>query len=86
MSYQRFKKGVRVAKSPLFGKKCVQKYLKNDFFFFKKAPFFLNRRLLRNSPFLSIRSSHTKGKVVLDNDMKAVLYGKHQKNCTLIVI
>ena len=52
VSYQRFKKGGRVAKSPFLAK-SVQKSLnkKIKMFFFKKQPF-LNRRLLRNGTFL----------------------------------
>ena len=51
MSYQRFNKGSRVAKSPFLAK-SVQKMLnkKNKLTFFKKQPF-LNRRLLRNGLF-----------------------------------
>ena len=47
MSYQRFKKGGRVAKSPFLAKsvqKLLNKKIKTDFFF-KNQPF-LNRRLL----------------------------------------
>ena len=51
MSYQRFNKGGRVAKSP-FSAKSVQKSLnKKNLTFFKNQPF-LNRRLLRNGSFL----------------------------------
>ena len=55
MSYQRFKKDGRLAKSPFLAKK-VQKACKNrlirkiNLTFFKKQPF-LNRRLLRNGSF-----------------------------------
>ena len=59
MSYQRFDKGGRVAKSPFLAKsvqKLLNKKIKTDFFQ-KKVPF-LNRRLLRNGPFLSIVMFH----------------------------
>ena len=58
MSYQRFKKGGRIAKS-LFLAKSVQKELNKKIkrTFFKKEPS-LNRRLLRNGPFLSIVMFH----------------------------
>ena len=49
MSYQRFKKGGRVAKSP-FLEKSVQKLFNKKI----KAVPFLNRRLLINGSFLSI--------------------------------
>ena len=53
MSYQRFNKGGRVAKS-LFLAKSVQKSLnkKNKNGLFSKKQPFLNRRLLRNGLFL----------------------------------
>ena len=53
MSYQRFNKGGREAKSPFLAK-SVQKLLnKKNRTFFKKQSF-LNRRLLRNGSFFSI--------------------------------
>ena len=52
MSYQRFNKGGRIAKSQFLAK-SVQKSLKKKLTFFKKQPF-LNRRLLRNGSFLNI--------------------------------
>ena len=58
MSYQRFKKGGRVAKSPFLEKsvqKLFNKKIKTDFF--QKVPF-LNRRLLINGSFLSIVTFH----------------------------
>ena len=72
MSYQRFKKGGRVAKRQFLEKsvqKLFNKKIKTDFFR-EKVPF-LNRRLLRNG--LIFEHSH-------------VSYGKRQKSCTLIVI
>ena len=54
MSYQRFKKGGRVAKSPFLEKsvqKLFNKKIKTDFF---QKSTFLNRRLLINGSFLSI--------------------------------
>ena len=60
MSYQRFNKGGRVAKSPFLAK-SVQKLLnkkkiKTDFL--KKKQPFLNRLLLRNGSFLNIVMFH----------------------------
>ena len=51
MSHQRFKKGGRVAKSQFLAKSVQKSLNKKKLTFFKKQPF-LNRRLLRNSPFL----------------------------------
>ena len=58
MSYQRFKKGGRVAKSP-FLEKSVQKWLnkKRKTDFSKKVPF-LNRQLLINGSFLKKVTFH----------------------------
>ena len=72
MSYQRFKKGGRVAKSP-FLEKSVQKLLNKKIkidFFSKKVPFFESRITQKRFIF---EESH-------------ISYGKRQKSCTLIVI
>ena len=51
MSYQRFNKGGRVAKSPVFGKKSVQKSLnkKNKIDFFQKRTFFESQKRIGKS-------------------------------------
>ena len=59
MSYRRFNKSGWVAKSPFLAKKgcknCLIKKLKRTFFI---KGTFLNRRLLKNDPFLSIVMFH----------------------------
>ena len=72
MSYQRFKKGGRVAKSP-FLEKSVQtlfnkKKIKTDFF--QKSTFF--------------ESPITHKRFIFEHSY--ISYGKRQKSCTLIVI
>ena len=72
MSYQRFNKGGRLAKSPFLAKsvqKLLNKKIKTDFFF-KKVPFF-------ESPITQKRSIF---------EYSYVLYDKRQKGCILIVI
>ena len=72
MSYQRFKKGGRVARSPFLEKKSVQKYLnkkvKTDFF--QKSTFF--------------ESPITHKRFIFEHSY--ISYGKRQKSCCLIVI
>ena len=71
MSYQRFNKGGRVAKSPFLAKsvqKLLNKKIKTDFF--QKSTFF-------ESPITQKRSIF---------GYSYVLYDKRQKSCTLIVI
>ena len=72
MSYQRFKKRGRVAKSPFFAKKkkvCKNNLIKRRFFS-KKPTFF-------ESPITQKRSIF---------EQSYISYGKRQKSCTLIVI
>ena len=59
MSYQRFKKGGRVAKRQFLEKKCAKMSLiKNKNVIFREKVPFLNRRLLINGSFLSIVTFH----------------------------
>ena len=71
MSYQRFKKGGRVAKSPFLAK-SVQKSLnkKIKIYFFKKKTFF--------------ESPITQKRFIFEESH--ISYGNRQKSCTLIVI
>ena len=71
MSYQRFKKGGRVANSP-FLEKSVQKlfYKKIKTDFFQKSTFF--------------ESPITHKRFIFEHSY--ISYGKRQKSCTLIVI
>ena len=72
MSYQRFKKGGRVAKSQFLEKKSVQKLfnkkIKTDFL--QKSTFF--------------ESPITHKRFIFEHSY--ISYGKRQKSCTLIVI
>ena len=72
MSYQRFKKGGRVAKSPFLEKKvsknCLIEKKKTDFLL--KIAFF--ESLITHQQFIFEHSY--------------ISYGKRQKNCTFIVI
>ena len=71
MSYQRFNKGGRVAKSPFLAKsvqKLFNKKIKTDFF--QKSTFF-------ESPITQKRSIF---------EYSYISYDKRQKSCTLIVI
>ena len=67
MSYQRFNKGGRVAKSPFLAK-SVQKSLnkKNKIDFFQKTTFF--------------ESPITQKRFIFEHSY--ISYGKHQKSCT----
>ena len=71
MSYQQFKKGGRVAKSPFLAKseqKSLNKKIKTDFF--QKTTFF--EALIAQKRFIFEESY--------------ISYGKRQNSCTLIVI
>ena len=71
MSYQRFNKGGRVAKSPFLEKsvqKLFNKKIKTDFF--QKSTFF--------------ESPITHKRFIFEHSY--ISYGKRQKSCTLIVI
>ena len=71
MSYQRFNKGGRVAKSPFLAKsvqKSLNKKIKTDFF--QKTTFF--------------ESPITQKRFIFEESH--ISYGKRQKSCTLIVI
>ena len=71
MSYQRFKKGGWVAKSPFLAKsvqKLLNKKIKTDFF--QKSAFF--------------KSLITHKRFIFEDSY--ISYGKRQKSCTLIVI
>ena len=72
MSYQRFNKGSRVAKSPFLAKSVqisLNKKIKTDFF--QKTTFF--ESLMAQKPFIFKHSYY-------------VSYGKRQKSCTFIII
>ena len=71
MSYQRFNKGGRVAKSPILAK-SVQKSLNEKIItdFFQKSAFFESMKTHKRSIF----------------EHSYVSYGKRQRSCTLIVI
>ena len=71
MSYHRFNKGGRVAKSPFLAK-SVQKSLnkKNKIDFFQKTTFF--------------ESPITQKRFIFEESL--ISYSKRQKSCTLIVI
>ena len=71
MSYQRFKKGGRVAKRQ-FLEKSVQKLLNKKIktYFFQKRTFF--------------ESPITQKRFIFEHSF--VSYGKRQKSCTLIVV
>ena len=71
MSYQRFNKGGRVAKSPFLAKsvqKSLNKKIKMDFF--QKTTFF--------------ESPITQKRFIFEENL--ISYSKRQKSCTLIVI
>ena len=71
MSYQRFKKGGRVAKSPFLEKVCKNSLIQ------KKNPDFFQK-----SAFFELQITQ-KGFIF---EHSYVSYGKRQKSCTLIVI